>query len=129
MEPTQKQITENCDAVIFSSTLEPETDKMHTKMRFIRAKNDQTKRSDLGHKYNVLLLRGEDTAEMFSAIIGDPKGYIERIGRLGYGGIMLKVGALNITEDFDLIDIILTILAASKIDDENRVKFLFESVD
>jgi hypothetical protein len=51
-----------------------------------------TKPTEMGFKYNILMFRKPDDpdAQMFKAILGDPKGYVERVGRLGYHGMMFK---------------------------------------
>jgi len=50
------------------------------------------KPTELGFKYNIITFRtpmDEDLGN-FSAILGDPRGYVERVGRNGYHGIMIK---------------------------------------
>lgn len=75
----------NCDAVIWA------IQEANTLMTFFRTEN-KVKPTELGYKYNIVMFREGDTTslEAFSAIIGDPKGFVERNGKAGYNGLMLK---------------------------------------
>lgn len=64
-------------------------------MSFLQSKKSKNiKPYEMGHKYSILLFdRGspeEKDIELFDAIIGDPKGYVERMGSCGYHGIVVK---------------------------------------
>ena len=83
------ELIKNYDAVIWSSC--KNENEVETKMTFFKMPC-KAKPTELGYKYNILVFRTpEDTnIGMFTAILGDPKGYIENVGRLGYHGIMFK---------------------------------------
>lgn len=83
----------NCDAIVFGSYRKEED--VHTVMNFITSKKGKhVVPFEMGHKYNILLFnRGapkEDDIELFNAILGDPRGYVERMGRHGYHGVVVK---------------------------------------
>ena len=80
----------DCDAVIWSSFRKNENE-VNTHMTFFKMPC-AAKPTDLGYKFNILLFHTpqDDDVSTFSAILGDPKGYIENVGRLGYHGIMFK---------------------------------------
>jgi hypothetical protein len=40
----------------------------------------------------------EEEVELFSAILGDPKGYVERMGKAGYHGLVVKQKACKVKE-------------------------------
>lgn len=87
-------VIETCDSVFWYSF--KQNDEIVTNMTFLKAPAKDTtkiKPTVLGFKYNILLFRTPNEAEKegaFSAIIGDPKGYAEQMGKLGFHGIMLK---------------------------------------
>lgn len=88
---------QNCDAVVFASFQKPE-EEVETIMNFFKTEND-IEPTELGHKYNILMFKkhspSEEEIEMFMAILGDPRGYVERIGKMGYHGILVKRGAVK----------------------------------
>lgn len=98
----ENQVIANCDAVVFASYQKSEEDEIHTTMTFFKTEND-VQPTELGHKFNILMFKkhspNEEEIDMFSAILGDPRGYIERIGSMGYHGILVKRGAVSSTED------------------------------
>jgi hypothetical protein len=49
----------------------------------------KVKPTEVGFKYNILLYK-EKEVEYTKAILGDPKGYIERMGKIGYAGLIVK---------------------------------------
>lgn len=101
-EKEASEVIANCDAVVFVSYRKPEDEDLHTLMTFFKTEND-VQPTEMGHKFNILMFRKdspeEEDIELFTAIIGDPAGYVERIGKAGYHGIMVKKGAIpNPTE-------------------------------
>jgi protein-arginine kinase len=91
----EKELIENCDAVVWA-LVEQEEEEARTLMNFYRAQT-KVKPTELGYKYNILQFRVGDTSsiEVFSAIIGDQLGYVERMGKCGYNGIMIKQKSVN----------------------------------
>lgn len=87
----QKDLIENCDAMIWASEVKAEENAINTQMNFYRTKN-KIKPTDMGYKYNVLQFKQGDveSIEVFSAIIGDQRAYAERLGKMGYNGMMFK---------------------------------------
>ena len=96
-EIKESEVIQNCDAVVFASFQKPE-EEVETVMNFFKTEND-VEPTELGHKYNILMFRkhnpAEEEIELFSAILGDPRGYVERIGKMGYHGILVKRGAVQ----------------------------------
>lgn len=88
---SEKEVIANCDMIMFGSFAEK--DDMRTMMTFIKTAN-KVKPTEMGHKYNIVLWRWlkpkEEDVELFSAILGDPRGYVERIGKMGYSGFVVK---------------------------------------
>lgn len=89
-ELKERELILNCDAVVWASD-KRDDQKIDTMMNFFRTKN-KIKPTDTGYKYNILQFRRGDTEsiEFFSAIIGDQKAYVERMGKLGFNGMMFK---------------------------------------
>ena len=97
MEPiVEKKLIQDCDSVIFAS-VESDED-VRTTMHFFKGKKDTVKPTDIWFKYNILLWKTHDETETFSAILGDPRGYVERVGRLGYHGMLYKKSAKSSKE-------------------------------
>lgn len=96
--PTEKLSDDNmsdvneCDAAMWVCTIKD--DELHTLMTFLKGDfRSKAVKTELGYKYNVAMFRRQpdpDEVDMFTAIIGDPHGYVERVGKLGYHGIMFK---------------------------------------
>lgn len=80
----------NCDAVVWMSY--QKEDEIHTKMTFFCMPNKVKPKNEMGFLYKIIMFQSPEDANigMFEAILGDPKGYIERLGRLGYHGLMFK---------------------------------------
>ena len=93
----EKAVIENCDAVMWGCWKETANSEAKTVMTFFKSikktKNNVTP-TEMGYKYNVLIFRKiqEDDIELFTGILGDPAGYVERLGKAGYHGIMYKTG-------------------------------------
>lgn len=95
MEQTKEleanEVIQNCDAIVFGSYMKEQ--EQHTIMTFFKTDN-KIQPTELGHKYNVLMFRKpspeEHEVDLFTAILGDPRGYVERIGKAGYHGIVVK---------------------------------------
>ena len=80
----QAEAVNNCDVVVWFR------EETQVKMHFIKKEN-KVKPHELGFKYDIMTYTQKDAEiDVFSAIIGDPKGYVERLGRAGYHGIMVK---------------------------------------
>ena len=93
----------NCDAIVFGSYRKEED--IHTVMTFFKTKN-KIEPGELGHKFNILLFDRpspkHEHVEMFTAILGDPKGYVERMGKAGYHGLVIKKDACKKKEIKDI---------------------------
>ena len=103
MDQKQKELIEHCDAVVWASEFNTEDNTIQTMMNFYRTKN-KVKPTDTGYKYSVLQFRTGDSEsiEVFHAIIGSPKCYAERLGSMGYNGVMLKQKSCKKSEAKDL---------------------------
>lgn len=103
MDQKQKELIEHCDAVIWASEFNAEDATIQTLMNFFRTKN-RVKPTDTGYKYSILQFKAgeENSIEVFHAIIGSPKCYAERLGGMGYNGVMLKQKSCKKTEAKDL---------------------------
>lgn len=102
MDQKQKELIENCDAVVWAAVMTEEGDQ-ETLMNFFKVQN-KLEPTDLGYKYNILTFKQgvEESIELFSAIIGDPKNYVERLGGAGYNGIMFKQNSCKRREMKDI---------------------------
>lgn len=102
MDQKQKELIENCDAVVWASVVDEEGSQ-ETLMNFFRVKNN-VKPTDLGYKYSIMTFKQGvvESIDIFSAIIGDPQHYAERMGGLGYNGIMFKQKSCKKTEMRDI---------------------------
>ena len=82
---------ETCDAIVFGSY--QQESNVHTIMTFFKTKNN-VEPTEIGHKFNIVLFDKpcpkEEDVDLFTAILGDPKGYVERMGRSGYHGLVVK---------------------------------------
>lgn len=92
-EKEQSEVIANCDAIVFGSYLKEAT--VHTVMTFMQTKQgNKVEPTEMGHKFNILLFSKicpkEEEVEMFTAILGDPKAYVERMGKAGYHGLVVK---------------------------------------
>ena len=87
---SEEKLIQNCDALIFAS-VEGEEDIVTT-MHFFKSPdgNNQVESTPTGYRYNVMMWRTDDDLDMFTAIIGDPRGYVENLGKMGYHGILYK---------------------------------------
>ena len=56
---------------------------------------DALEQTDIGYKYNILLFRNNEV-EYTKAWLGDPKGYIDRLSKIGYGGLLVKVDSVPV---------------------------------
>lgn len=86
----QKEIIETCDAVVWEVGAE------NTKMNFFKNKNN-VKPLEIGFTYHIVLYKvsPEEYTDSFSAVIGDPLSYVNRISDIGYSGIMVKKGSVS----------------------------------
>jgi len=99
MTEKDQKLIEECDIVVWYKI-----DDTSMNSKYIRA-NTKSKRSKnklMGPKYNILLFKEDvDTPEdavVFSAIIGDIMGYVERVGNIGYSGLVFRENSLKITK-------------------------------
>lgn len=86
----QKEIIEKCDAIVWEVLEEK------VRMSFFKNKN-KVEPSEIGFMYDIILYKvaPEHYSDSFSAIIGDPFAYVNRISDIGYSGIMIKKGAMS----------------------------------
>lgn len=102
----EEKLIQNCDAVLWVSKQTDE--EVITVMQFFKSKEKETVvPSDMGFKYNIMMFRTPDEVETLTAIIGDPFGYVQRIGKLGYHGLMYKKNSKNTKEFKDHISLIM----------------------
>lgn len=99
MTEEEKRIIDECDIVVWYKL-----DEISMNSRYIKAspKGRKAKNKELGPKYNIVLFKEDkdnpENADMFSAIIGDTMGYVERIGTIGYSGVMFRENTLKSTD-------------------------------
>lgn len=116
MEPTkypnpekEKEVIVNCDAIVFGSY--EQDSNVHTVMTFMQTKNN-VQPTSLGHRFNILLFDKlapkEHEVETFTAILGDPKGYVERLGKSGFHGIVVKQKACKKKEILNVFKSVLS---------------------
>lgn len=122
MEQTsEEKLILECDALIFA-TVEGDED-IFTTMHFFKSPKENVKRLTMGYKYNVMLWRLHDELDMFTAVIGDPKGYVENLGKMGYHGILFKKGTWCSSEFKDMVKRILNKWGFS----EDQQKHIYQS--
>lgn len=100
-EKEASEVIENCDAIVFGTYREEAN--THTIMTFMKSKHGhKAVPTELGHKFNIVLFTKispkDEEVERFTAILGDPKGYVERIGKSGYHGFVVKQKACKTKE-------------------------------
>lgn len=90
-DQNQRSVIENCDAAIWANMVDERSMEVFTEMKFFKS-STKILPTDLGYKYHIMLFREGDpeSIEIFCAIIGDQKAYIERLGRGGYNGMLIK---------------------------------------
>lgn len=91
----------NCDAIVFGSYQQEAN--VHTIMTFMQSKHGhKAEPHECGHRFNIVLFDKlepeEKDVEIFTAILGDPKGYVERMGKAGYHGLVVKQKACKAKE-------------------------------
>jgi hypothetical protein len=98
----EQEVINNCDAVIWAA-VRLENGEVDNLMNFFRS-NNNIQPTDLGHKYNILTYKQgiEESIEVFSAIIGDPRNYVDRLCKAGYNGIMFKQNSCKRKEMKDI---------------------------
>lgn len=104
---SEDNLIQNCDALIFA-TVEGDED-IFTTMHFFKSPEgkDSIEPTSMGYKYNVMIWRQHEELDMFTAIIGDPKGYAENIGKMGFHGILYKKNCWSSQEFKDMVKRIL----------------------
>lgn len=87
---------EECDGIFWylskETTANEETILLNSDYYTLKGAS-KVERTETGYKYNVLLFN-ETTVEYTKAVLGDPKGYIDRMSKIGYGGLIVKVGSV-----------------------------------
>ncbi len=86
------QLANECDMMIWTTVHDTQENMINTVIKFLNMeKKKPVKKTELGYNYSITLHRKhKDEIEIFNAIIGDPVGYIQRLGGIGYSGLMLK---------------------------------------
>jgi hypothetical protein len=98
MTEEEKQAVADCDLIIWYQL---NLEYMNSRYVKLTDKKKKDRKTDLGYKYNILLFKEQeerDKAELFSAIIGDEMGYVERMGKSGYSGLMFRVNSHKIDD-------------------------------
>lgn len=89
----------DCDGAFWYFTTEQDknTESVVQNTSFYKLSNgSKVKPTENGYKYNILLYK-KNEVEYTKAVLGDPKGYIERLGKIGYGGLIVKDKSVNKT--------------------------------
>lgn len=93
-----EQPLKNCDGAFWYLTKEVTQDSENIVMNaeLYKLKNgDKIRETDIGYKYCILLFR-ESEVEYTKAYLGDMRGYIDRMGKIGYGGLIVKEGSVPV---------------------------------
>jgi hypothetical protein len=88
----------DCDGAFWYLTKENTSNSENVILNadYYKLKNgDKVEQTEIGYKYNILLFK-DSTVEYTKAYLGDPKGYIDRMGKIGYGGLLIKVDSVPI---------------------------------
>jgi hypothetical protein len=93
LQPESNNVIANCDIIVFGSYLQDNI--MRMVMTYLITKNSHKAiPTECGYKFNVVLFDKpkpkEEEIDMFTAILGDPKAYVERMGNAGYHGMVVK---------------------------------------
>lgn len=104
------EVIVNCDVIVFGSY--QQESNVHTVMTFLQSKRGQKiEPTECGHKFNIVLFDKispkEADVDLFTAILGDPRGYVERMGKAGYHGLVVKQKACKTKELKDMFTKIL----------------------
>lgn len=86
----------NCDGAFWYLTTETTANSENTVLNtdFYKFKNGtKAVATEIGYKYNILLFK-ENEVEYTKAVLGDPHGYISRLGKMGYNGLLVKVDSV-----------------------------------
>lgn len=73
-------------------TKESENIVMNTELYKLK-NGDKVEETEIGYKYCILLFRNSEV-EYTKAYLGDIRGYIDRMGKIGYGGLVVKEGSV-----------------------------------
>lgn len=91
-----EQPIKDCDGAFWYLTTEVTKDSenivMNAELYKLRG-GDKIKETEIGYKYCILLFRNSEV-EYTKAYLGDMRGYINRMGKIGYGGLIVKDGSV-----------------------------------
>jgi hypothetical protein len=93
---SERDTVENCDGAFWYITTETNDNSENTILNtdFYKFKNGtKAVATEIGFKYNILLFK-ENEVEYTRAVLGDPRGYICRLGKMGYNGLLVKVDSV-----------------------------------
>lgn len=103
LSATEQQIFEDFDGLIWGLVQEIKKEKVSNyvlknayKYKYKQAKKNIEKIEDLGYKYYVCMMKKDkpESIEVWSAILGDPNSWVDKIADLGYNGMMIKKDSL-----------------------------------
>jgi hypothetical protein len=91
-----EQPIKDCDGAFWYLTKEVTNDAesivMNAELYKLRGA-DKIKETEIGYKYCILLFR-ESEVEYTKAYLGDMRGYMDRVSKIGYGGLIVKDGSV-----------------------------------
>ena len=91
-----EQPIKDCDGAFWYLTKEVTKDSenivMNAELYKLRG-GDKIEETEIGFKYCILLFRNSEV-EYMKAYLGDMRGYINRMGEIGYGGLIVKDGSV-----------------------------------
>lgn len=91
---SERDTVENCDGAFWYLTTETTANSENIILNtdFYKFKN-KVVATEVGFKYNILLFN-ENEVEYTKAVLGDPHGYISRLAKMGYNGLLVKVDSV-----------------------------------
>jgi hypothetical protein len=117
-QPEQKDTKwiDSCDGAYWHISYEPNKKNktidaiLNADFYKINETNDVQPSDTGGYKYSILLYRDADDIEYSEAIIGDPKGYVDRLSKLGYNGLLVKKNCVTKTTLHNMIGKVLEMM-------------------
>ena len=121
-----EQPIKDCDGAFWYLTKEVTKDSenvvMNTELYKLKGA-DKVQETDIGYKYCILLFR-ESEVEYTKAYLGDMRGYIDRMGKIGYGGLIVKEGSVPVKTIKNMVKKVLDNIQAP----ENEIKAILKQV-
>lgn len=121
-----EQPIKDCDGAFWYLTKEVTKDSENVVMNAELYKlkgGDKIQETEIGYKYCILLFRDSEV-EYTKAYLGDMRGYIDRMGKIGYGGLIVKEGSVPLKTIKNMVKKVLANIQMP----ENEIKAILKQV-